>query len=177
MTRRRTIVSTLALMGAIGCVLPACASAAGPLLSGYGGPGAGEQEILGSQLLNGPSGAGSSAVQPSRSTAPASSEDQSAPVGEGHGTSAASSSNLHSPGTPSPTVRSSSSTGSSLNSGAAGKSSVRPVSSRPVVLSRASYDSRLGLSGGDLLLVILAACGLIAVGLLTRRLAGFSREQ
>jgi hypothetical protein len=55
MKRHRTIVSTLALAG-LSALVPACALAGGPLLSGYGGPGAGAQAILGATLLNGPGG-------------------------------------------------------------------------------------------------------------------------
>jgi len=40
---------------------PAYAAKGGPLLSGYGGPGEGEQAILGSSLLGGPPGGGSDA--------------------------------------------------------------------------------------------------------------------
>jgi hypothetical protein len=60
MKRHRTIVSTFVLLA--GCAfMPAAALAGGPLLSGYGGPGAGAQTILGASLLGGGSaGSGSS---------------------------------------------------------------------------------------------------------------------
>jgi hypothetical protein len=62
MDRKIRIATALALVltGAIGVSVPATALAGSPLLSGYGGPGAGEQAILGSTLLKGPSGGSSS---------------------------------------------------------------------------------------------------------------------
>jgi hypothetical protein len=54
-----TIAGALwALVLAVSALAPT-AALAGPLLSGYGGPGVGNQAILGSALLNGPSGGGS----------------------------------------------------------------------------------------------------------------------
>lgn len=55
MTRTIWIASTLALVVSLGAV-PTSAFAVSPLLSGYGGPGAGEQAIVGSTLLGGPRG-------------------------------------------------------------------------------------------------------------------------
>jgi hypothetical protein len=55
MIRLRTIVSIAALAAALTVATPD-ASLAGSLLSGYGGPGGGNQAILGSALVNGPSG-------------------------------------------------------------------------------------------------------------------------
>ena len=56
MNRKIGIASALALAGVLFVLLPAAASAGSPLLSGYGGPGAGEQAIVGSTLLGGPRG-------------------------------------------------------------------------------------------------------------------------
>jgi hypothetical protein len=78
MKLKRTILHSSALIGSLCgglCALPP-ATAAGPLLSGYGGPGAGAQTILGAALLNGPAGgsgggsgtsSGNSAGSPSNS--------------------------------------------------------------------------------------------------------------
>jgi hypothetical protein len=60
MNRKLRIASTLALAGLLSASLPFAASAGTPLLSGYGGPGAGEQAIVGSTLLGGARGGGSS---------------------------------------------------------------------------------------------------------------------
>jgi hypothetical protein len=57
-SHRLTITGALwALVLAVSALAPT-ASLAGPLLSGYGGPGVGNQAILGSALLNGPSSGG-----------------------------------------------------------------------------------------------------------------------
>jgi hypothetical protein len=60
MTSHRTTLLTLASLVVISAFMPSLASAS-PLLGGYGGPGEGDQTILGSALLNGPrSGGGGS---------------------------------------------------------------------------------------------------------------------
>ncbi len=57
MKRHRTSLGTTALLvSACALIGPSAALAGGPLLSGYGGPGAGSQAIIGAALLNGPSG-------------------------------------------------------------------------------------------------------------------------
>jgi hypothetical protein len=50
----------LAVLTALVLVLPTTVHAQGSLLSGYGGPGGGEQVLLGEELLGGASGGGSS---------------------------------------------------------------------------------------------------------------------
>src|SRR5438876_10100556 len=62
----RGLAAALALLA----LAPAAANA-GPLLSGYGGPGQGNQAILGSTLLGGPGGGSSGAGAGSGSGAPA----------------------------------------------------------------------------------------------------------
>jgi hypothetical protein len=56
MTRKIWISSVLPVAGAMLALAPATALAGSPLLSGYGGPGAGEQAILGSTLVGGSGG-------------------------------------------------------------------------------------------------------------------------
>jgi hypothetical protein len=58
MNRHRTIVSIVVPLAGLCAALPASALAGGPLLSGYGGPGAGPQAILGATLINGPGSSG-----------------------------------------------------------------------------------------------------------------------
>ncbi len=60
MTRKIWISSALALAAATLVLAPTTAFAGSPLLSGYGGPGAGEQAILGSTLIGGSRGGGAS---------------------------------------------------------------------------------------------------------------------
>ncbi len=55
MRRNCIILGPLALLALLAAPAPA-ALAGGPLLSGYGGPGAGAQAIIGGTLLNGPRG-------------------------------------------------------------------------------------------------------------------------
>ncbi|PTL58488.1 hypothetical protein [Paraconexibacter algicola] len=55
--RSRILLAAVAALA----LTPTAAQAKGSLLSGYGGPGGGEQVILGSQLLGGPGGSGSTA--------------------------------------------------------------------------------------------------------------------
>ena len=56
MNRNIRIASALALAGFLAALAPLAAYAGSPLLSGYGGPGAGEQAIVGSTLIGGPRG-------------------------------------------------------------------------------------------------------------------------
>jgi hypothetical protein len=87
MKRHRTIAATLTLLVSALLAAPVAADASGPLLSGYGPPGAGTQTILGASLINGPgggaggsgaSGAGASARTASSATSVAAAESLSA---------------------------------------------------------------------------------------------------
>jgi hypothetical protein len=163
MTSRRMITSILTvLMVGAPAVLPAVATA-GSLLSGYGGPGQGNQAILGSALLNGPSsggggggstGAGGSAGAETLSgtSNPVTSSRPQGPPARHHSTSSRPSSGTGSLGVTSP-----------------GGSGAYPLSTG---LARAvSGDSRtLGLSGADLLYILLALAALALTGLATRQL-------
>ena len=60
MTRKIWISPALVLATAMLVLAPTTAFAGSPLLSGYGGPGAGEQAILGSTLIGGSRGGGAS---------------------------------------------------------------------------------------------------------------------
>jgi hypothetical protein len=57
MTRHQRTISILLFVALLAAVIPS-AALANSLLSGYGGPGAGNQAILGSALLNTPKGGG-----------------------------------------------------------------------------------------------------------------------
>src|SRR5262249_33452093 len=59
MTRHRTIATAVTLLAFLAAGTPVPASASS-VLSGYGGPGQGNQAILGSALLSGPGGGGGS---------------------------------------------------------------------------------------------------------------------
>jgi len=129
-------------------VLPLSAHA-GPLLSGYGGPGQGNQAILGSALLGGSAGG-------------------SGTSGGGRGGSA-------SRGAASGASHPRSSTGAAAGTlGSAQRASglAGGVSSYPAVEPSASRSgTTFGLSGADLTYIFVAAAALIVTGALTRRIA------
>ncbi|HEY5192267.1 MAG TPA: hypothetical protein VIJ39_00165 [Solirubrobacteraceae bacterium] len=56
MKRKIRIATVLTLAGFLTATVPLAAFASSPLLSGYGGPGTGEQAIIGSTLLKGSGG-------------------------------------------------------------------------------------------------------------------------
>jgi hypothetical protein len=152
-------------MLALSIALTPTAAAASTLLSGYGGPGQGNQAILGAALLNGPSGGGG-----------------------GGGPSSTSASNLAAP-TPPASTRGSSASPRHTRSGAAGKhgavrapgsgSALTPQNAESGAAGAYNVSARggtaqplLGLSGADILYIVLALGVLAFTGVLTRRLTG-----
>ncbi|HTU78148.1 MAG TPA: hypothetical protein VMF09_05245 [Solirubrobacteraceae bacterium] len=140
---------------------PAVASA-GSLLSGYGGPGQGSQAILGSALLNGPSGGGGSTSSGARTGAqPAGAAPASgAPAGSGGRRAGA--------------AGSSSGTGKHGARGAgAGRAGASGHGSRALVGQVSDTSAvggrTLGLSGEDLVYMFMALAVLAITGALTRR--------
>lgn len=162
MRRHVFIAAAIALLILLAVSLPASASA-DPLLSGYGGPGQGNQLILGATLLGG-EGSGPSG-------------------GSGEGTTAAAgASGQPAAGTPS---------GSSSSSGRAGSTGARkggaPVHVRvhgkaaPSAAGGAAAEGlagvstpALGLNTGDLLIALGVLAALVLTALLTRRLVDAS---
>ncbi|HWX75639.1 MAG TPA: hypothetical protein VNZ05_10050 [Solirubrobacteraceae bacterium] len=143
------------------------AAHAGPLLSGYGGPGQGNQAILGSTLLGGPGG-GSGSGGANEGVAAA-----SATGGLAEGTSSSGKSGA------SGRHRGSSSVtglhGAALRAGALGGLHGRPAPAGttgfyPTVEPAAASTPALGLSSTDILYIVLAAAALIGTGVLTRRM-------
>jgi hypothetical protein len=160
-TRTVTVVAalTLALFSA-----GAAVASAGTLLSGYGGPGQGNQAILGSGLLNLPPGGGSGGSSGGSSTgAGAATSSGSAggagavSTGAGHGsTGARGASGSHS-------------RGSATRSVPAGGVSTGGAS--PLAAQTASVSvPTLGLSGADLLYILLTLAALAMTARLTRQL-------
>ena len=164
---RRTITAIVALLSMLALV-PA-AALAGPLLSGYGGPGQGNQAILGAGLVGGRGGDGSGGHGSSHGAAGSAGHEGSvgsaaASVGAGG-------------------ARSSSRTASAKarHPQAAG-STVAAVRSRPgerppglartaATSAAAGGGGALGLSGADALYILLALGALVVTGALTRVLA------
>jgi hypothetical protein len=174
MTRKIWIASALALAVLLAAA-PAAALAGSPLLSGYGPPGAGEQAILGSTLLQGPhGGAGQGGSSGSGgSGGPVSGSGTSTSRGTG-------------PARTGPAGRSSSSAGghagiagASQAHGAAGAEAGRSDASLfvyPSSLRSSSAGSpALGISGGDLLLLAGTIAALALLGTLTIRLTHLQR--
>src|SRR5438270_7791308 len=156
--RKSTTAAFLALI--LAASLPA-ASSANPLLSGYGGPGQGNQAILGSALLNTPrgrsggSGGSSLAVPPAPSGGEASRESSSriAPQAARRAGGA-----RHAQ--------------PSVSSSKASASGSQPYTSSTPARTAVVRDvsQPLGLSGTDLLYLFLAAGVLVATAAITRRM-------
>lgn len=155
-SHRATITATFAAL-AIALAAPAGA-AANSLLSGYGGPGEGNQAILGATLLKGPGGGSSGGRGSGSSSAP---ESLALPAKRSSRPSRGGSSTKHAGKT-------------SAKSHASGSASApySPISSQPATQAVAVGSSgSVGLSGSDLLYILLAAALLIITGAITRRLA------
>jgi hypothetical protein len=175
MARKIWISSALAAMLALA---PATAFAGSPLLSGYGGPGTGEQALLGSTLIGGASGGGAGGS--SGSGGSNLSNSAGAPTGVAGGTSSVGSGSTGGVGTG---AAGSGSGGTSSNGGASSRSPGHGQSTAPgggnasayvYATSQGSVASAsplAGISSGDVLLLIglLATLGLVAV--LTLRLS------
>jgi hypothetical protein len=155
---RRLRTSTIAVPVVLLAVLAPASAAAGPLLSGYGGPGQGNQAILGSALLNGPDegsggGSGSSGASPSSSGAAPEPAGQEASAAREGGKSGGSPRAHH--------VGRRDARGSRPPAGARGVA--RPF--KPI----ADVGSQpLGLSGADLLYLLLGLAALVMTAAITR---------
>jgi len=164
MRSRRTITLTIASLMTLSAALPVAAWA-GPLLSGYGGPGQGSQAIIGGGLVNGggggpPSGGGPSGT--GESATPGNAGTASAPVSASRGGGAPA------------TVKHITKNGSARKrpalaggAAAAGGSASFSVAARHVSEGSGAF----GVSAESLLLVFLALGALIFTGLVTRRMA------
>jgi type IV secretion system protein TrbL len=166
MRSRRMITPTIALV-ALSAAMPVAASASS-LLSGYGGPGQGNQAILGSSLLSGggpKSGGGGGGGAPSGG---------GGLTGTGASPTVNAQTRVVRGGKVSPARRHASGThgkgkqGSVRAPAPTGGAQAYPASARGAA---AGGSETLGLSSEDLLYVLLALCGLILTGMVTRRMA------
>jgi hypothetical protein len=173
MTRHRMIVSILVVMSVL-LTATRSSARANSLLSGYGGPGEGNQAILGSALLGGTGGGGGSSGGSSGSAG--SSPTGTAGVGVQAGQKNAASTGSSGGGSTTRGGGRRSAGGASVSRGESGDASdgtarTYSVLSRGETSQAASEDSEtLGLSGDDLLFILLALCTLAFTGVLTRRL-------
>lgn len=166
MTRHLKIASILGLTGLL--LAPASSGASSPLLSGYGGPGAGNQVILGSMLLNTPGGGSGSSGQ---GGAGGSGSSLSSVRSE-----TASSSSRQASSTPQAFARKGRSAVSpSTSTGRAGTSQGSHGEALASSLSGAGGGGTLGLTGQDLLFICLTLAALACMAALTKRLARVPR--
>lgn len=179
---RSNTIPILTLLALAGCCLfvPAVASA-GSLLSGYGGPGQGSQEILGATLVNGPSGGGGGGGGGGPAGGEASGRGTGS--GGGQGTSGGQGGGLTGRASGQGARRSSRGAESGKHAatggeaswangfGAHGALSLRPAS-QPVGVAAPA----LGLSDADLVYIFLILGALVATGVLTRQLARRPRQ-
>jgi hypothetical protein len=157
---------------------------ANSLLSGYGGPGQGNQAILGSALLNGPKGGGGGSGESGGSGSSTIASSTASGAGTASGTGTGSSSPGSTPAGASAGGSSSSSHGGAGHASGNGRHSAstapaRPVSFYPAVerIPAGAHDGTLGLSGADFLYVVLAVGVLLSLGVLTRRMGRATRQE
>lgn len=138
------------------CLQAASASASSTLLSGYGGPGQGNQAILGSTLIGG-GGKGAGGGASGSSSSPSS----IALVQTGAGSSR-------------PPAHRGAGPGHAKGSGTGDASKSAPRAYTPATVSsdRTGGGRTLGLTGDDVLYILLAFGALVLTALLTSRLAG-----
>jgi hypothetical protein len=153
------------------CVLPVGADASSTLLSGYGGPGEGNQAIIGSTLIGGGGrGGGGGAGGESQIAAGSGSIETPAPAPKASG-----SGDSHTKGSSHAHKRSGASGG--RTSGGGDASANAPATPT----THGDGGSTLGLTGGDLLYIVLAlgvlALTALLTGRLTRRRGGPSEAQ
>lgn len=171
-----TISSLLTLC--LSAALPVAATASS-LLSGYGGPGQGSQEIIGAGLVNGGShGGGSRGGGSGGGSSSAAGPVAAATSDTGTGTTSGAATSLR----PRPGKRAAKANRTTRVKGKAG--SVTPGGSKAytalspsaAVHAAPGGGGALGLSGANLLYMALVLGALIFTGLLTRRLVGPARR-
>jgi hypothetical protein len=174
MTKQLANTTTLTLLALVLSTAPPANAASGSLLSGYGGPGQGSQAILGSALLNGPSGGSTG----SGSTGSGSSSASSSRAGTGSAAtgkrrpSASGASRRASRRAHSGAAATSHGTRSSSGAARTYTASDEAATSQ----ARAQGSSTLGLSGTDFLYLLLALAALALTAVLTRLLARPGRD-
>ncbi len=189
MKSHRIVIQTLVFLAATAALpVPALASS---LLSGYGGPGQGNQAVLGSALLNGPKGRGGSGGSGGSGSAPSGSAGQTSASSETTSTSqGATSTSTTEQTTSAPAGKGSAggqggSSKGNATAPASGKS--RHAASQSSAVSHASFypaAERIPAStqgstipGSDILYIVLGAAILVSLGLLTRRAGADGRRE
>jgi hypothetical protein len=170
MTTHQRITSILVFAALVAAAVPG-AAAANSLLSGYGGPGEGNQAVLGSALLNSPKGGGSGGAGVSEASGSqesgAQSGETSAPQST-HGSSGhRSSGGAKGSARRRAGARATKTAHGTASQAAQRDSAIYPAASREVT---AGGSRALGLSGADFVYIILALGVLALTGFLTVRL-------
>jgi hypothetical protein len=191
--RSHRIAITIAVLAALTGAAPALARN-GTLLSGYGGPGQGNQAVLGSTMLGGNGGGrpggsgGSSAADSEASESPSSPslvagrESSSSGAVSGVSGAQAAPSGRRSGRSHSAAAASGAALGASRGAAhaapATAKPSAAPVSLYPAAerIPSGGQGEVLGFSAADLLYIIIGAGVLVSLGVITRRLAAASPQ-
>jgi len=177
MTSHRTISLTLTLLAVLMTGGPSSAQASS-LLSGYGGPGEGNQMILGSALVGGGGDGGSSSgASGSAGSAAPGTGNVGTRAGRGNVAPGGSSGRGSTPGGGAGRAAG----GAAGSRGGKGEAADGAVRAYPVVSGEAQPTTgpteTLGLSDGDLGYALLALGALVFIGVLTRRLARASSSR
>jgi len=158
--RLTTIAALLVLLGC--CALAPAASASSTLLSGYGGPGQGNQAILGSTLIGGGGGSrGSGGGGSSGAEAPQSVSIEATSTASGAGAGAGTAGHGTHPGA------AHSNPGGKGRRGATAGARTTPETIGRVVDVRSTSAPALGLSGTDVAYIVLAFLVLALTAALT----------
>jgi hypothetical protein len=166
MKRHRSIILIVGSLVALAAGTAAAASASS-LLSGYGGPGQGNQAILGSALLNGPGGgSGSSGAGPRSGTgSSAPGATAASPSGSGGTSGAAHGQGSNHGGAAAAPAGSQGQRSASRSSAAQSIAQVYDAAERGAPAPSAGM---LGLSGSESLLLVLVLVVLVLIGALSR---------
>lgn len=158
---RHSKTISIGILAGVCCVLAPAGASAGSLLSGYGGPGQGNQAILGSVLLGGPSGGqgGSAGAGGAGGVAGGRSNSTAGSTGAPRRRSAA-------PGESRKHRKAGVGTPAAARSQAQSGLLTRPAADAGTVPAQT-----LGLSADDLVYIILVLGALALTGALTRQLA------
>jgi hypothetical protein len=182
MKNHRIFSYSCAVATAVLLALPIAAQAGSSTLSGYGGPGEGNQAVLGSALVGGHGGGGNSGAGSGGQSASAGAEGSAAgaPAAEtgssqGQSTQGADEPNSRPAASGSGAGKAKPGSRAKTSSGSNGSSQAQPAAARSYYpaaehVPAGGQGTVLGLTADDLLYVILGLVILVLVGLFTRRL-------
>jgi hypothetical protein len=173
MNRKIRIASALALTGFLSASAPMAAFAASPLLSGYGGPGSGEQAIVGSTFLAGPhGGAGSGGSSGSAGSGGAGLDGSGGTLSDGGNSTLTGAGGGRAGSEGSSSARSGAGSAGASQAGAqAGRAGTSAFAYPSSLRSAPANSPALGISGSDLVLPAGIIATLALIGTLTIRLA------